>query len=69
MLIKNIKEINKMAKYKVMITEILELLVEVAAENETQAEKIVRSDWMDSKYVLSAGNFTGVKFKAISEDI
>ncbi len=58
-----------MTKYNVMITETLQLIVEVIAENQIEAEEIVRSDWMDSKYVLSAGNFTGVEFKAISEDI
>lgn len=58
-----------MIKYNVMITETLQLIVEVIAENQIEAEEIVRSDWMDSKYVLSAGNFTGVEFKAISEDI
>ncbi len=58
-----------MIKYNVMITETLQLIVEVIAENQIEAEEIVRSNWMDSKYVLSAGNFTGVEFKAISEDI
>lgn len=58
-----------MTKYNVMITETLQLIVEVIAKNQIEAEEIVRSDWMDSKYVLSAGNFTGVEFKAISEDI
>lgn len=58
-----------MTKYNVMITETLQLIVEVIAENHIEAEEIVRSNWMDSKYVLSAGNFTGVEFKAISEDI
>lgn len=58
-----------MIKYNVMITETLQLIVEVIAKNQIEAEEIVRSDWMDSKHVLSAGNFTGVEFKAISEDI
>ena len=58
-----------MIKYNVMITETLQLIVEVIAENQIEAEEIVRSNWKDSKYVLSAGNFTGVEFKAISEDI
>ena len=58
-----------MIKYNVMITETLQLIVEVIAENQIEAEEIVRSNWMDSKYVLSAGNFTGVESKAISEDI
>ena len=58
-----------MIKYNVMITETLQLIVEVIAENQIEAEEIVRSNWMDSKYVLSAGNFTGVEFKALSEDI
>ena len=51
-----------MIKYNVMITETLQLIVEVIAENQIEAEEIVRSNWMDSKYVLSAGNFTGVDF-------
>ena len=44
-----------MIKYNVMITETLQLIVEVIAENQIEAEEIVRSNWMDSKYVLSAG--------------
>ncbi len=58
-----------MTKYNVMITETLQLVVEVIAENQIEAEEIVKNNWSNSKYILDAGNFTGVQFKVVSDNI
>ncbi len=58
-----------MTKYNIMITETLQLVVEVIAENQTEAEEIVKDNWSNSKYILDADNFTGVQFKTVSENM
>ena len=53
-----------MKTYKVKITETLEKVVEVEAEDRDEAEQIVSDAWHNSEYILDADNFTGVEFTA-----
>ena len=57
-----------MEKYKVTITETLELAINVTAENQNEAERIARGRWEKGVYVLDAMNFTGAMFGAVLED-
>lgn len=57
-----------MGKFKVAITEILRLDIEVIAENPDEAEQKARDDWKNGVYILDAGNFVGVIFKASTMD-
>ncbi|MBR2895028.1 MAG: DpnD/PcfM family protein [Oscillospiraceae bacterium] len=52
-------------KFKVTITEKLKLTVEVAAEDQRQAEQMVADDWRKSRYILDADNFASVDFEAV----
>ena len=51
-----------MKKYKVTITETLQMEVEVEAENSVQAEEIVHNKYHHNDYVLDADRFQGVEF-------
>lgn len=51
-----------MRKYRVTITETLELAVCVMAESRDEAERKARDRWKDRPYILGADNFTGVVF-------
>ena len=51
--------------FKVTITEILKLTVEVEAKDQREAEQIVSDNWRNSQYVLGADEFAGVEFTAI----
>lgn len=51
-------------KYRVTITETLERTVDVTAECKEAAEQIVGDEWYSGKHVLTADDFTGVKFEA-----
>lgn len=53
-----------MNTYKVKITETLEKVVEVEAENRHEAEQSVADAWHKSDYILDAEDFKGVTFKA-----
>lgn len=55
-----------MKKYKVTITETLQMEVEVDAPNRSEAERLVNRKWIEGDYILSADNFTDVDFKAVS---
>ena len=55
-----------MKTYKVKITETLEKVVEVEAEDRDEAEQIVSDAWHNSEYVLDAEDFKGVEFNAVS---
>jgi hypothetical protein len=55
-----------MKSYKVIVTEILQIEVEIEAPNRYEAERIAERNWKDSEYVLDAGHFKGVSFKAES---
>lgn len=54
-----------MARYKVEIMEILRHMVEVEAGNQKMAEQMVDDRWKHGEYILDAGNFAGVEFKAV----
>lgn len=53
-----------MRTYKVKITETLEKIVEVEAQNKTEAEQIVCAAWSNSEYVLDADDFARVNITA-----
>ena len=61
----NIRDLDTPRKFKVTITETLELTVEVEADDQQQAEQMVSDGWHRSEYVLDADNFVGVEFKAV----
>lgn len=53
-----------MRKYKVIITETLEKVVEVEARDKIEAEQIVSDAWHNSDYILDADDFVEANFKA-----
>jgi len=53
-----------MRDYKVIITEKLQMEVEVEASNRYEAERLVEQNWKDSEYILDADHFHGVTFRA-----
>lgn len=53
-----------MRTYKVKITETLEKVVEVEAQNKTEAEQIVCAAWGNSEYILDADDFARVNITA-----
>ena len=52
--------------YNVKITEILEKIVTVEAADEDEACKIVKEDWVESKLVLDADDFSEVKYTVLN---
>ncbi|MDD4494562.1 MAG: DpnD/PcfM family protein [Eubacteriales bacterium] len=54
-----------MKKYKVTITETLQMEVEVEAPNRIEAERLVNKHWIDGDHILDADHFIGVDFKAV----
>lgn len=53
-----------MAKYKVEVTETLQKIVEVEADDKEQAESIARQMYRKEEIVLDEGNLTYVDFNA-----
>lgn len=53
-----------MQRYKVTITEISKMDVDVEAESREEAEQIVGDGWRRSEYVLNSDYFDGVEFEA-----
>ena len=53
---------SKKKNYKVTITEVLKMTVDVEAEDEREAEQIVSDRWRDSDYILDADDFDGVDY-------
>lgn len=51
-----------MKKYKVTITETLEMEVEVNARNREEACEKVERNWNNSEYILDSDCFKGVDF-------
>ena len=49
-------------KYKVNVEELLSRIVEVEAENEEEAEEIVREMYMNEDIVLDASDFQSVEY-------
>jgi hypothetical protein len=54
-----------MKPYKVMITEKLQMTVEVEAENRMEAERLVHDKWNNGDFIFDAECFKGVDFKAV----
>lgn len=52
-------------KFKVTITETLQLTVLVEADNQWQAEQTVSNNWKAGEYVLGADNFADIKIEAV----
>jgi len=53
-----------MKKYKVTITETLQMEVEVKAPSREEACDKIERKWKNSEYILDAENFMGVDFTA-----
>jgi hypothetical protein len=56
-------------QYEVTITETLKRTVSVEAKNRLEAEEIVTDDWKNGKYVLTADDFQGARFKAVRQGV
>lgn len=53
-----------MKDYAVKITETLEKVVYISADNQAEAEEIAMQQWNSGIYILDADNFVDVSFKA-----
>ncbi|MDR2446811.1 MAG: DpnD/PcfM family protein [Treponema sp.] len=53
-----------MKTYKVTITEKLQPEVEAEAASRYEAERLVEKCWQNGDYILDAGHFRGVTFRA-----
>lgn len=51
-------------RYKVTITETLEMEVEVNAKSREEAEQKIEAQWRDGEYILDAECFSKVEFCA-----
>lgn len=51
-------------QFKVVITEILKMTVEIEANNPHEAEQKAFDNWRDGQYILDADHFAGVEFEA-----
>jgi len=58
------KEKAALRDFEVTITETLEKKVTIRARDRLEAEMIAQGEWDDSKHILDADNFTGVRFDA-----
>ena len=56
-----------MKEYAVKITETLEKVVYVQADNPLEAEELVQEQYNRSEYILDADNFVGVEFEVERE--
>lgn len=56
-----------MKEYAVKVTETLEKIVYVQAENMYNAEEIAQEQYNRGEYILDADNFVGVEFEIESE--
>lgn len=57
-----------MAKFKVIIREVLEKVVEVEAENEVSASAQVQKKYCKEEIVLTADDFSYSKFEVVKEN-
>ena len=55
---------SKKKNYKVTITEVLKMTVDVEAEDECEALQTVSDKWRNGDYILDADNFVEVEFEA-----
>ena len=56
-----------MKKYAIKITEILERVVHVNADNESDAQEQVEDGWYNGDYVLDAEDFVVATFELTKE--
>ena len=56
-----------MKEYAVKITETLEKIVYVQADNPLEAEELAQENYNRSKYILDADNFVGASFEVERE--
>ena len=56
-----------MKEYAVKITETLEKIVYVQADNPLEAEELAQENYNRSEYILDADNFVGVEFEVERE--
>lgn len=56
-----------MKEYAVKITETLEKIVYVQADNPVEAEELAQENYNRSEYILDADNFVGASFEVESE--
>lgn len=56
-----------MKEFQVTISETLEKMVTIKAENKEEAKRLVQEQWEDEKYILGADDFTGAKFDVEDE--
>ena len=62
---KKLKRNPKNKDAKLMVEDCERHVVEVEAGSQKMAEQMVDDRWKDGEYILDAGNFAGVEFKAI----
>ena len=53
--------------YRVKITETLEMIVEIEAEDECEAEQTASDNWNDGDYVIDGEHFMGATFEVIKD--
>lgn len=53
--------------YPVLITEHLQITVNVNAESAEEAVEKVRKSWTNAEYILDADHFTGVEISALED--
>ena len=56
-----------MKEFEVEITETLQRTVVIRAESRAEAEVIAEENWNNEEFVLSAEDFVGAEFSAVSE--
>jgi hypothetical protein len=54
-----------MKTYKVVITEKLQMTVEVEANSRSEAAEIAEHNWHDSQYILDSEHFKGARFDVV----
>lgn len=65
---KRLGEIKMKKQYKIIITEILERIVTIDAENEFEAKSIAEDMYKDCEIVLSEEDFTGYSIESYKEE-
>jgi hypothetical protein len=59
---------KKQHTFKVEITEVLQMQVDIPADSPDEALEIVREKYHNCAYILTASYFVGVDFSALDED-
>ena len=61
----NTRDMDSVKKFKVTITEMRKLTVEVEATDEQQAEQMVFDNWKNGEYIFGPDDVNRVKFEAV----